>query len=87
MIQTDFTLRGFTELFNDLAGPGHPHHRFQRCVLGGEDDIGLQRLGVAHALPHQPPAAPGGVHRIRQGEPPLVIPAWALRPLLQGEVF
>jgi hypothetical protein len=46
MIQAHFTLRGFKELFNDPAGPYHPHQRFQRPVLGGEDDIGLQLLGV-----------------------------------------
>jgi hypothetical protein len=79
VIQAHFALGGFTELLNDLTGPRYSHHLGQRGVPGRKDNRAPQRGRVARTAPHQQPAAPAGVHRVGQGQPLPVVPAWSFR--------
>jgi hypothetical protein len=81
LLPTTCARGGCPALGQGPAGCPHRHHRRQRGVVGSQDPIGWPLVGGAHAPPDQQPAAPCGVHRLRPGEPPPVIPARALRAL------
>src|SRR5262245_18862856 len=75
VIQTDGTLRLFKALFDGPPAPSHLHHSGQRRGVWRKHDVRRQLRRLTQTSAYQEPAAPVGLPRGSQGEPPPVIPA------------
>src|SRR5215510_2032312 len=85
VVQTNFALRLFQGAFNGPPAPGHLHHGDQCRRVWRKDDVRRELRGSAQTPADQEPAAPVGLPRRAQGEPPPVIPAWACGPVASAE--